>query len=123
MSIPSRSELPDVPGTNANGKVRETWKKVLFIFNPVSGKSQIRTDLVDILEILSAKDYVITCYPTKCRGDARNLVRSRKEDYVHVICAGGDLLIFFLIMKSKLKGDVLFLDHPTDVGLAAFVKG
>lgn len=40
-----------------------------------------------------------------------------------MICAGGDLLIFFLIMKSKLKGDVLFLDHPTDVGLAAFVKG
>ena len=40
-----------------------------------------------------------------------------------MICAGGDILIFFLIMKSKLKGDVLFLDHPTDVGLAAFVKG
>lgn len=39
-----------------------------------------------------------------------------------IVCAGGDLLIFFLIMKSKLKGDVLFLDHPTDVGLAAFVK-
>ncbi len=90
MTIPSRSELPDVPGTKDKENMRETWKKVLFIFNPVSGKSQIRTDLVDILEILSAKDYVITCYPTKCRGDARNLVRGRKEDYVYVICAGGD---------------------------------
>ena len=27
-----------------------SWKKVLFIFNPVSGRSQIRTDLVDILD-------------------------------------------------------------------------
>ena len=67
-----------------------SWKKVLFIFNPVSGRSQIRTDLVDILEILSRKDYVVTCYPTRCRGDARNLVRTRKEDYLYVVCAGGD---------------------------------
>ena len=56
-----------------------SWKKVLFIFNPVSGRSQIRTDLVDILEILSRKDYVVTCYPTRCRGDARNLVRGMME--------------------------------------------
>lgn len=39
-----------------------------------------------------------------------------------IICAGGDLLILFLILKTKLKGDVLFLDHPTDVGLISFVK-
>ena len=86
MTTLSKNELQNVP----NKEHDEMWKKVLFIFNPVSGKSQIRTDLVDILEILSAKDYVITCYPTKCRGDARKLVRSRKEDYIYVICAGGD---------------------------------
>ena len=84
MTIPSKNELLSTKNQ------KQMWKKVLLVFNPVSGKSQIRTDLVDILEILSAKDYVITCYPTKCRGDARNLVRSRKEDYVYVICAGGD---------------------------------
>ena len=38
------------------------------------------------------------------------------------ICAGGDLLVFVLILKAKLKGDVLLLDHPTDVGLVAFVR-
>ena len=67
-----------------------SWKKVLFIFNPVSGRSQIRTDLVDILEIFSQQDYVVTCYPTRCRGDARNIVRTRTEDYMYVVCAGGD---------------------------------
>ena len=86
MTTPSKNELPN----RQNSEQDEMWKKVLLIFNPVSGRSQIRTDLVDILEILSAKGYVITCYPTKCRGDARKLVRSRKEDYVYVICAGGD---------------------------------
>ena len=42
--------------------------------------------------------------------------------FVMTVCAGGDLMIFLMILKSKLKGDVLFLDHPTDVGLAAFVR-
>ena len=70
--------------------VVERWKKVLFIFNPVAGKSQIRTDLVDILQIFSKDAYAITCYPTKCQGDARNVIRSRKDDYMYVFCAGGD---------------------------------
>ena len=39
-----------------------------------------------------------------------------------IVCAGGDLLVFTLILKLKVKGELLFLDHPTDVGLVAFVK-
>ena len=70
--------------------VTEPLKKSLFIFNPVSGKSQIRFDLIEILQILSNDAYVITCYPTKCQGDARNVVRSRRDDYQYVFCAGGD---------------------------------
>ena len=86
MSTLSKSENPETAGS----REIDPWKKVLFIFNPVSGKSQIRTDLADILGILSGKDYVITCYPTRSRGDARDLVRTRKEDYLYVVCAGGD---------------------------------
>ena len=86
MSTLLKSENPEAE----DQRETDPWKKVLFIFNPVSGKSQIRTDLADILSILSGKDYVITCYPTRGRGDARNLVRTRKEDYLYVVCAGGD---------------------------------
>ena len=39
-----------------------------------------------------------------------------------LICAGCDLLIFVLILRTKLNGDVLFLDHPTDIGLVAFFR-
>jgi len=39
-----------------------------------------------------------------------------------IVSAGGDLMVMLLILKSKLKGDVLFVDHPTEIGLAAFVK-
>lgn len=68
----------------------EPRKKILFIFNPVSGRSQIRGDLLEIMEILSGNSCLITCYPTRCRGDARNVVRTRKDDYQFIVCAGGD---------------------------------
>ena len=73
-----------------NGPAAEQWKKALFVFNPVAGRSEIRTELVDILEIFARESYAVTCYPTKCRGDARNIVRSRQGDYACVICSGGD---------------------------------
>lgn len=66
------------------------WKKVLFIFNPVAGRSQIKNQLLDIIEVLSAANYQVVCYPTKGRGDARMIARERKDDYEYVICAGGD---------------------------------
>jgi hypothetical protein len=40
-----------------------------------------------------------------------------------IICAGGDLFILCLIIKKKpRKKDILFLDHPTAIGLVCFVK-
>ena len=40
-----------------------------------------------------------------------------------IICAGGDLFILCLIIKKKpRKKDVLFLDHPTAIGLVCFVR-
>lgn len=66
------------------------WKKVLFIFNPVAGKSQIKNYLLEIVQVLSEADFKVLCYPTRGRGDARRLVRERKDDYLYVVCAGGD---------------------------------
>ena len=66
------------------------WKKILFIFNPVSGRSQIKTNLMEILEILSGADFKIICYATKASGDARRIVREREDDYLYIVCAGGD---------------------------------
>ena len=66
------------------------WKKILFVFNPVAGRSQIKTHMVDILEVLSRADFKVVCYPTRARGDARRVVRERADDYLYVVCAGGD---------------------------------
>ena len=39
-----------------------------------------------------------------------------------IISAGGDLLVMGLILWTRFEGDVYFVDHPTQIGLVAFVK-
>ena len=61
----------------ASDRLINPWKKILFVFNPVAGRSQIRNYMVDILDILSRAEYKVVCYPTRARGDARRVVRER----------------------------------------------
>ena len=66
------------------------WKKILFIFNPVAGRSLIRNNLCEIIEVLSGSGFEVVCYPTRAKGDARRVARERMGDYLYVVCAGGD---------------------------------
>ena len=47
-------------------------KKMLFIFNPHSGKGQIKNHLLDILDKFAKAEYDITVRPTQERVDAYN---------------------------------------------------
>jgi YegS/Rv2252/BmrU family lipid kinase len=76
--------------TTEKERLNSPWKKILFVFNPVSGRSQIRNHLVDILDILTRAEYKVVCYPTQGQRDARRVVRERQDDYLYVVCAGGD---------------------------------
>ena len=59
------AEPQNEPHDSLYRPVTEQWTKVLFVFNPVAGRSEIRTELVDILEILAKESYAVTCYPTR----------------------------------------------------------
>lgn len=65
-------------------------KKLLFIYNPVSGKAQTRTFLADIVEIYSDNDYTVTVHPTKCKGDGFEFIREHASEYDLVAVCGGD---------------------------------
>lgn len=65
-------------------------KKLLFVYNPKSGKAQIRSKLADILSIFAEAEYEITVYPTKGPSDATTAVVDRSKDYDRIICCGGD---------------------------------
>ena len=63
---------------------------MLFIYNPRAGKAQIRSNLLDIIDIFVKADYEVTAYPTQQPGDAIKAVRERREGYDIVVCSGGD---------------------------------
>lgn len=62
----------------------------MFIYNPKSGKAQIKSKLADILDVLAAEDYEITIHPTRRRGDATEITRNRSADFDLLVCSGGD---------------------------------
>lgn len=65
-------------------------KKLLFVFNPYSGKAQIKNQLLDIVDIMVKENYEVTIYPTQCAGDARDKVEAEAGNYDLVVCSGGD---------------------------------
>lgn len=65
-------------------------KKLLFIFNPHSGKAQIKNKLLQIVDIMVKEGYEVTIYPTQAREDAQNMVQKRAKKYDLVVCSGGD---------------------------------
>ena len=66
-------------------------KKMLFIYNPRAGKAQIRSNLLDIIDIFTKADFEVTAHPTQARGDGMCAVRERRPGYYDLIaCCGGD---------------------------------
>ena len=66
-----------------------TKKKLLFVFNPFSGKAQIKNQLLDIVDVMVKADYEVTIYPTQAQGDAIHKIETEAGDYDLVVCSGG----------------------------------
>ena len=62
--------------------------KVLFIYNPYAGKTQIKNHLYDILNIFS--NYDLTVVPTNRQGQAKTYIKENYSKYELIICSGGD---------------------------------
>lgn len=65
-------------------------KKLLFVYNPHAGKAQIRSNLLDIIDIFTKAGYVVTARPTQKTGDATRTVMGDIDEYDLVVCSGGD---------------------------------
>ncbi len=66
-------------------------RKTLVVVNPCSGKAKMRTELLNVVQILSQNGDLVTVYPTKERGDATDFVASLKPDeYDKIVVCGGD---------------------------------
>ena len=76
-------------------------KKLLFVFNPCSGKAQIKNQLLDIVDTMVKADYEVTIYPTQCAGDAKE----KLEAEGHIIIQKGRKSIRYYVKDYE---DFLF---------------
>lgn len=65
-------------------------KKLFFVYNPYSGRGQIRSKLFDILQVFSKAGYELTVHPTRGPKDAVGQIKNLPDDYDLVVCSGGD---------------------------------
>lgn len=65
-------------------------KKMLFVFNPRSGKEQIRGSLLDILDLFSKAGYQLQVHVTQRTGEAREMVARYGSCVDVIVCSGGD---------------------------------
>ena len=82
-------------------------KKLLFVFNPCSGKAQIKNQLLDIVDTMVKADYEVTIYPTQCAGDAKEKVEAYAGNYDLVVCSGGDGTLDGIILSMSQHLDFL----------------
>lgn len=65
-------------------------KKLLFIFNPKSGKGLIKFHLADIVDRMVKAGFSVTIYSTQDRGDATRKVIEDGGNFDRIVCSGGD---------------------------------
>ena len=64
--------------------------KTLFIYNPFSGKTQIRNHLFDILNIFAKANYNLTVFPTTKANQASEYIKENGNKFDLIVCSGGD---------------------------------
>lgn len=65
-------------------------KKLLFVYNPHSGKQTISKKLADIVDLFTKRGYDVTCHPTQFCSDCMNVVRERCSEFDITVISGGD---------------------------------
>lgn len=89
---------------------RKHMKKLLFIFNPHSGKGAICRQLAQVLDIFTKAGYEVVAYPTQAARDCVVKIIRDGERFDRIVAAGGDGMLHELI------NGVLHLSEPKEVG-------
>lgn len=90
--------------------------KLLFVYNPRSGKGQIKNKLSEILNIFAGAGYEITVRPTQCEKDAYETIKNTGANYGMIVSSGGDGTLnesFHGIMEFPLEERPFFGYIPT----------
>lgn len=79
-------------------------KRLMLIFNPVSGRRTSQRILPDIIKVFSDRGYAVTAFPTGKQGDATDFARLYSPEFDLVVCIGGDGTLNETISGLMLSG-------------------
>lgn len=65
-------------------------KRMLFVYNPVSGKGTVRVHLADIIDIYASGGYSVTMHPTTGEKDGYNYIKEHGKSFDVISVCGGD---------------------------------
>ena len=65
-------------------------KRLLFFVNPNAGHTEIRSSLMQVIQIFTAGGYEVTVHPTAGPRDLTRQIVERGADYDLIVCTGGD---------------------------------
>ena len=65
-------------------------KKLLFFVNPNAGHAEIRSSLMEVLQIFTVGGYDVTVHPTTGPKDLTRCISSYGSGYDLIVCTGGD---------------------------------
>lgn len=102
-------------------------RKLLFIYNPLAGKSKIKNWLSSIIEYFVKNDYEVVIYATAGKKDAKKIVMDclSRDDYELIVCSGGDGTLNEIIsgiMNSDKKPHIGYLPSGTTNDFAYNLK-
>lgn len=102
-------------------------KKLLFIYNPLAGKSKIKNWLSSIIEYFVKSNYEVVIYATTGKKDAKRIVMDclSRDSYDLVVCSGGDGTLNEVIsgiMNFENKPNIGYLPSGTTNDFAINLK-
>lgn len=100
-------------------------KKLLFVFNPKSGKGQIKNRLLDILDTFVKSGYEVVAHPTQAKDDARLMIEKHAKNYDLVVCSGGDGTLDEAVsgmMESPVKVPIGYIPAGSTNDFAASLR-
>jgi YegS/Rv2252/BmrU family lipid kinase len=65
-------------------------KNALLLVNPLAGKGQIRSKLMEVVDLFTKAGWEVTVYPTQKTKDGMRFVEANAHRFDRIICAGGD---------------------------------
>ena len=99
-------------------------KRVLFLFNPRSGKGKIKENLADIIDVMVKAGYEVMVYTTQSAGDAVQKARTEAGNYDRIICSGGDGTLDEVVtgvMASGISVPIGYIPAGSDMVQAAHI--